>query len=190
MKCRRAVWRAGVGLWTERVPIAVGMVAAGFVVLLSLVSCSRVPCPIGQEQREDRHDPTDGWIRGCVGRDADGTYRREGRWEFLYVNGLKGMEGTYHNGKKEGVWTTWYENGLKGMEETYRDGKLDGAWTTWYENGQRDIEATYREGKLDGVWTCWYENGQKWMEVTFSMDEIVPGLETVWDDKGRRTSTR
>ena len=75
-------------------------------------------CPSGQELREERHDAT-GIIafftgekpydersiksRGCVGRNSENNYRRQGHWEFFHQNGQKHAEGSYVNGSP--VWT-------------------------------------------------------------------------------------
>jgi antitoxin component YwqK of YwqJK toxin-antitoxin module len=127
---------------------------------------------------EERHTPWRPWrlkARGCVSKDAQGNYCRQGRWEFWYPRGAKYAEGDYEDayvgGEKsstgilrdgrEGRWVYWYERGQKHSEYTYRDGKPEGVCVTWHKNGQKSREGTFRDGKQEGVRVAWHENGQK-----------------------------
>jgi hypothetical protein len=140
------------------------------------------PCPSGQELREVRYDPTSIKSQGCVGRNSENNYRRQGRWEFFYPSGQKQVEATYRDGKREGLQTLWTDYGQKRRETTYRDGKREGLQTEWYDNGKKKEEATYRDGKNEGLYTWWYPNGQKKWEATYLNDTETSV--TAWGENG------
>jgi antitoxin component YwqK of YwqJK toxin-antitoxin module len=162
---------------------------------------SSSPCPDGQELREERYDSTSISARGCVGKDSENNYRREGRWEYFYPSGQKQAEGSYVDGfqgeegrfagfridgdGREGPWVLWYENGQKSGEGSYRDGKEEGPYTSWYDNGQKEAEGSYRDGKEEGLYTSWYDNGQKSEESNYR-DGKLEGLSTIWWDNGQK----
>jgi antitoxin component YwqK of YwqJK toxin-antitoxin module len=180
---------------------------------LTLASCSTGPCPKGQEIRQEWYQDVpvlEGAqikrsnllkARGCVGRNADGTYHREGRWEFFDFTGKKVAEGEYKNGLvgrdksdvvihedgREGRWILWFEDGTKGEESTYLGGKLEGARVIWHDNGQKDEEATYRDGKLEGKRFIFDRQGQKSEEATYR-DGKLEGVVLRWHDNGQRAS--
>ncbi len=73
------------------------------VAALLLSACTSGPCSRGQEVREERY-PKSTQLRskGCVGKDSDGNYRAQGRWEFFYSDGAKEAEGEFRNGRLDG----------------------------------------------------------------------------------------
>src|SRR5690606_23799157 len=113
------------------------MIASVWLVLIfAIPSSAEAACPPGQDLRTDRSSNGQVKARGCVGRGADGNYRRQGPWTYWYANGQKKTEGAFKDDKKEGPWTYWYVNGQKESEGAYKNGKREGPWTAWYENGQ------------------------------------------------------
>ena len=167
--------------------------------LAVVAGCHKVQCPKGQESREERLSPAEITARGCVGKDASGNYRFQGKWQFLHKNGQKVAEGTYIDGLpdsgkdeagipmggRQGPWSFWYENGNKKGEAVYRDGKVDGVRTEWHKNGKKKLESTYKAGKLDGAATTWHENGQKQMELRH-VDGNIDGIVTTWYESGNK----
>ena len=90
------------------------MIASVWLVLIfAIPSSAEAACPPGQDLRTDRSSNGQVEARGCVGRGADGNYRRQGPWTYWHENGQKKAEGAYKNGKPEGPWTFWDENGQK-----------------------------------------------------------------------------
>jgi antitoxin component YwqK of YwqJK toxin-antitoxin module len=173
-------------------------IALSVVSCLWLMSCSQGPCPQGQELRENRWQ---GQVkeRGCVSKDAQGSYRRNGRWVFFYASGKKEAEGEYRNALeggetgssgilvdgREGRWVFWYENGQKKSEMTFRAGKGEGLRVEWYESGQRFRESSYHDGILEGLAVEWYENGQKHRELPFQAGKLE-GAAVEWYENGQR----
>ena len=100
-------------------------------------------CPSGQELREERYDATSIKARGCVGRNSENNYRREGRWEFFHPSGQKEAEGSYVDG---------FQGGETGNTGILIDGR-EGLWAFWHDNGQTEQEGSYRDGKLEGLAT-------------------------------------
>src|SRR5690606_36168466 len=144
------------------------MIASVWLVLIfAIPSSAEAACPPGQDLRTDRSSNGQVKARGCVGRGADGNYRRQGPWTFWYENGQKKAEGAFKDDKKEGPWTYWHVNGQKESEGAYKNGKREGPWTAWYENGQKMAEGAYKDGKREGRWTYWYANGQKGAEGAY-----------------------
>ena len=160
------------------------------------------PCELGQELREERHHNTAQIkYRGCVGKNSEGNYRLQGKFEYFYRHGQKMAEGVYRNGDMrgekgnhgilldgmEGEWFVWHENGQKKSEGTFKDGKADGLVIFWYENGQKKSEGTFKDGNADGLVILWQENGQKFSEVTFKNDK-KNGVEIFWHENGQKAS--
>jgi hypothetical protein len=130
-----------------------------------------------------------------------------GTWITWHVNGQKGWETQYTNGKYDGVLTMYHDNGVKSVEQhyvnheahgadtgwypngklcytaQYRNGKQDGKWTHWYANGNRQCETNYDNGKYNGLDSRWHENGQLGA-VNAYKDGIKHGIEASWDEKG------
>lgn len=67
-------------------------------------------------------------------KDDDGSYRRQGKWEFFAESGWKAMEVTFKDGEKQGLQTEWFSNGEKMLEVTFEDGEK-GPVTFWDKNG-------------------------------------------------------
>ena len=167
-------------------------------VLLCAVSCSPSgPCPRGQELREERFvEGVQLRARGCVGKDADGNYRLQGKWEWFHKNGQREAEGEFKNGVmgsakeipqdgREGKWMFWYDNGQKEDEGIYKDGKQEGLTTRWYQNGQKQSEHIYKAGNPEGLVAGWYENGQKQSEGTLKGGKL-DGPTTAWYENGSK----
>jgi antitoxin component YwqK of YwqJK toxin-antitoxin module len=130
-----------------------------------------------------------------------------GTWITWHVNGQKGWETQYTNGKYDGVLTTYHDNGAKSTEQhyanyeahgagtgwypngkltytiQYRNGKQNGKWIHWYANGNRQCETNYDNGKYNGLDSRWHENGQLGA-VNAYKDGIKHGIEASWDEKG------
>src|SRR5690606_1583737 len=84
------------------------MIASVWLVLIfAIPSSAEAACPPGQDLRTDRSSNGQVEARGCVGRGADGNYRRQGPWTYWYENGQKRAEGAYKDDKQEGPWTYW-----------------------------------------------------------------------------------
>ena len=171
----------------------------GFIPVGFLIACAPdSPCPSGQELRQEWHEPEKVRARGCVWVNADGIYRREGRWEFFFASGQKEGEGRYKDAfaggetgitgilmdGRHGSWVFWYENGQKSSDTRWINGKLEGFGTQWHENGQKKFESTFLNDKREGAATWWHENGRKRQEATFRNDEIATETKKTWDDSG------
>lgn len=102
--------------------------------LLTLTKCSKGPCPRGQELRELTFPSRAVKERGCMEKDDDGSYRRQGKWEFFAESGWKAMEVAFKDGEKDGLQTEWFSNGEKMLEVTFADGEK-GPVTFWDKNG-------------------------------------------------------
>ncbi len=179
------------------------MIRSLLVALIVLLgaSCSKGPCSRGQELREERF-PGSAQLRarGCVGRDADGNYRLQGKWEWFHENGQKEAEGAFKDGSaggekdkagipkggRHGGWVFWHENGQKAEEANYLDGKQQGLARTWYDNGQKSGEATMKDDKEEGVVTKWYKSGQKRSEAAFKSGK-QEGPSIGWYESGRKS---
>src|SRR5205823_3871905 len=59
-----------------------------------------------------------------------------GTWVNWYVNGQKGWEAQYENGKYNGTLTAYYDNGVKSYEQHYTNHTANGADTGWYSDGK------------------------------------------------------
>lgn len=130
-----------------------------------------------------------------------------GNWVCWYVNGQKGHQTQYKDGKYNGILTHFHDNGQKMYEQhyvnnvadgadtgwypdgkliytaQYKNGKQDSKWTHWYHNGKKQHEANYKAGVLDGFYAGWYENGQINFEMNYK-DGIQQGVEAGWNEKG------
>lgn len=130
-----------------------------------------------------------------------------GTWTNWYVNGQKGHEIQYENGRYNGLLTHHHDNGKKSCEQhyinhlahgpdsgwyrdgqkeysgQYRNGKLDGKWTHWFPNGEKLSENNFKEGEFDGLVAGWYENGQIRFEMNYK-NGVKHGCEAGWDEQG------
>jgi antitoxin component YwqK of YwqJK toxin-antitoxin module len=130
-----------------------------------------------------------------------------GTWTTWYVNGQKGHETQYENGRYNGLlahyydngqkWyeqhytnhvgdgpdTGWYRDGQKAYSGQYRNGKQDGKWTHWFDDGQKSSENNFKDGEFDGFIGEWYENGQMRFEVNYK-NGVKHGIEAGWDEQG------
>lgn len=110
-----------------------------------------------------------------------------GTWITWYVNGQKGYESQYQNGKYNGTHTRFYDNGQKTYEYHYKNHVRDGPDTGWHRDGKKSHIGQYRNGREDGKWLHWYANGQKQSEATYINGEYDGGY-TRWHENGTITS--
>ncbi|MBI1831075.1 MAG: hypothetical protein HYR84_06465 [Planctomycetes bacterium] len=130
-----------------------------------------------------------------------------GAWITWYVNGQKGYESQYQDGKYNGVHTSFYDNGQKMYEQhyknhvangpdngwhrdgkksytgQYRNGQQDGKWQHWHANGQKASETTYLNGNHDGSYSRWHENGQL-ISLQAYRNGVKHGIEAAWNENG------
>jgi antitoxin component YwqK of YwqJK toxin-antitoxin module len=106
-----------------------------------------------------------------------------GSWTNWYVNGQKGHETEFKDGKNHGVLTHYHDNGRKGYEQHYSNGVADGTDTGWTRDGQLSYTGQYRNAKRDGKWVHWHENGQKRSESNLR-DEKQHGRQLDWYENG------
>jgi len=129
----------------------------------------------------------------------------------FYQRGELFVTGAYDAaGKRTGVWKTYYPSGVLQEEVTYKAGELTGESRTFYPNGApKERKRFNAEGKLVEEWE--YNRGgiptaqavasgsdatvrRKHLngveEVSFNLHdgELVDGVYTFHDDKGRKTS--
>ena len=107
-----------------------------------------------------------------------------GTWLVWHVNGQKGRETQYKNGKYDGVLTSYHDNGRKSYEQHYANHVAHGADTGWQPDGTLSYTAQYHDGKQDGTWTHWHENGNKHSEETYA-DGKLNGRKTYWHENGQ-----
>ncbi len=131
-----------------------------------------------------------------------------GTWVTWHVNGQKGRELEYANGKYYGAFIAYHDNGQKSYEQHYENGVCSGTDTGWYRNGRKSYAGRYANGKREGTWTHWYEdgrvrsreqsrggqphgiraswyaNGQKQYEVHYR-DGRKHGPDKAWDERGK-----
>jgi antitoxin component YwqK of YwqJK toxin-antitoxin module len=81
--------------------------------------------------------------------------------KFLYENGQVSSEGTMESGKPNGYWITYFEDGTKKSEGNRKNFQLDSTWKFYRADGVLERVITYRE-------------------------DLKNGLESVYDEKGRR----
>jgi antitoxin component YwqK of YwqJK toxin-antitoxin module len=110
-----------------------------------------------------------------------------GTWITWHVNGQKGSETQYQNGKYNGAHTSFHDNGQKMVEQHYKNHVADGAHAGWHGDGKKSYTGQYRNGKQDGKWLHWHANGQKQSEATYSNGEY-DGVYAHWHDNGTLTS--
>lgn len=106
-----------------------------------------------------------------------------GSWTNWYVNGQKGHETQFKDGKIHGALTHYHDNGRKNYEQHYSNGVADGTDTGWTRDGQVSYAGQYRNDKRDGKWVHWYENGQKRSESNFR-DDKQNGSQLDWYENG------
>ncbi len=131
-----------------------------------------------------------------------------GAWTTWHVNGQKGYEVLYKDGRYDGTFTSFHDNGAKSYEQhyanhvahgpdtgwqpdgtlsytaLYRDGKQDGKWVHWHTNGKKHSETNYANGKYHGRVTYWHENGQIG-SVNEYKDGVKHGVEASWKPNGQ-----
>ncbi len=107
-----------------------------------------------------------------------------GTWTTWHVNGQKGHETQYNNGKRDGVLTRYHDNGRKSYEQHYVNDVAHGADTGWFPDGKVSYTARYSKGKKDGTWTHWYANGNKHSEATYDNGK-QDGPDTHWHENGQ-----
>jgi len=136
-----------------------------------------------------------------------------GTWVNWYVNGQKGSETQFKNGKLDGTSTAYYDTGVKSYEQhlvnhvahgtgtgwysdgklmytgQYRNGKQDGKWVHWYPNGTKQQESNYNNSAQDGLFAGWYKSGQKQFEMNYK-NGIKHGVEAGWTEQGRQEYKR
>ncbi len=98
-----------------------------------------------------------------------------GSWICWYVNGQKGLETQFIDGKYDGVFTNFHDNGKKAVEQHYVNYVAEGADTGWYPDGKIMYTGLYRSGKTDGQWVHWYPNGNKSSGMNFK-NGVFDGL--------------
>jgi len=107
-----------------------------------------------------------------------------GTWLTWYVNGQKGREFQYENGKSNGAQIPFYDNGQKSEEHHYKNQVRDGLYSGWHRDGKKSYTAQYRNGKEDGPWLHWYANGKKQNEITY-VNGKYDGGNTSWHKNGQ-----
>jgi len=107
-----------------------------------------------------------------------------GTWTTWHVNGQKGRETHYKDGKYDDVLTSYHDNGTKSVEQHYVNQTAHGADTGWYPNGKPAYTARYTNGKQDGTWTHWHANGIKHSETNYDKGKYN-GRNTYWHDNGQ-----
>jgi hypothetical protein len=110
-----------------------------------------------------------------------------GTWISWHVNGQKGYETQYQNGKYQGAHTTFYDNGQKFYEQHYKNHIADGAGAGWYSDGKKSYTLQYQNGKRAGKCTHWYANGQKQCEDTYK-NGAEDGVQLAWHENGQLRS--
>jgi antitoxin component YwqK of YwqJK toxin-antitoxin module len=112
-----------------------------------------------------------------------------GAWITWHVNGQKGHEIQYKNGKYDGAFTAYHDNGAKNFEQHYSNHVAHGADTGWHRNGKTSYTGQYLNDKQDGKWAHWYANGQKKCETNYDKGELN-GQEAHWYENGQMSSVR
>jgi antitoxin component YwqK of YwqJK toxin-antitoxin module len=107
-----------------------------------------------------------------------------GTWATWHVNGQKGIETQYKDGRYDGVLTSYHDNGAKGFEQHYANNEIHGADSGWFPNGKVSYTAHYRNGKKEGTWTHWYANANKHSETSY-LNGQYDGRDTNWHENGQ-----
>ncbi|HEX4608538.1 MAG TPA: sigma factor-like helix-turn-helix DNA-binding protein, partial [Urbifossiella sp.] len=107
-----------------------------------------------------------------------------GAWVTWHVNGQKGYEIQFKDGKYDGTFTTYHDTGAKHVEQHYTALTAHGADTGWFPDGRLNYTARYRDGKQDGTWTHWYANGVRQSETRYNNGRYH-GRNTRWHENGR-----
>ena len=111
-----------------------------------------------------------------------------GTWICWHINGQKGYEVQYQNGKYNSVHTTFYDNGQKLTEQHYKNGVANGAGAGWYSGGEKSYTIQYQNGKYEGG-THWYSNGRKQSEAAYRNGE-AHGVHAAWHENGHLRSVQ
>ena len=73
--------------------------------------------------------------------------KKEGKFVWCFVNGIRSAEEFYFNGEKNGRSLQWTPDGKMSLEGNYLNGNKDGIQTTWINSLPRYKE-TYINGKF------------------------------------------
>ena len=86
--------------------------------------------------------------------------KKEGRWIFLYDDGLLEDSATYHDGNLVGTHLKWFHNGYPAESAVYQeDGS--GVEISWFDNGNPSSAGRYAAGyKQNGTWQYFHKNGK------------------------------
>ena len=107
-----------------------------------------------------------------------------GTWINWHVNGQKGYETQYRDGKHHGTFTRYFDNGKKNYEQHYVDGEAHGTDTGWESDGKVSYKGEYRNGKQDGRWIHLHANGIIRSETTYKNGEY-DGVDIYRYENGR-----
>ncbi|MGC4121948.1 MAG: hypothetical protein QM765_46675 [Myxococcales bacterium] len=150
--------------------------------------------------REDRW-PNDLLSRGCASREADGTLRRQGHWEWFHHLDADSKYGALHQLQADGE----YRDGDPGasLNSTPEVASREGLWifrdslgfekgATTYHHGMRDGrfkspdegEGAYRGGRREGLWT--QDSGGRKFETLYWHDQVWRWTE--WNGDGTMES--
>jgi hypothetical protein len=82
-----------------------------------------------------------------------------GVWTTYYVNGQRGEEIHYLNGKYFGELTSFWPNGAKCYVQQYGTNGIDGGEVGYFPSGHVSYRAQHKAGKNVGVWIWYCEDG-------------------------------
>ena len=154
------------------------------LVLLSFVSCERIPEPNtkitirdGLIFKQGEQKPFSGTINDTVNGKmieyevANG--KKNGEFKTYFKNGKLEMMGQIEKNLNQGKWTYYYQSGQVESEGTFKDDLPDGQWKWFYENGNLKEEGNYEKGNRDGKCVLYEADGKIKEEKVFKKNLII-----------------
>ncbi len=97
--------------------------------------------------------------------------KREGKYEWIGVNGQKSIDGYYQDDLAEGAWRYYAYNGKLSREGNYRGGSMDSIWMYYHENGKLESVGTFLNDERQGITRYYSPEGNPLFEK--KLDEGV-----------------
>ncbi len=95
------------------------------------------------------------------------TGLKDGEW--LYVNDIYKLTGTYEEGIKSGIWKQTNTSTNKVVSETnFYENIKDGIYKLYYDNGVIKVSGKYESGLKQGDWKYYNEQGVNTLTVKYS----------------------
>jgi len=78
----------------------------------------------------------------------DKTGKRQGYWEYYWLNSNLMSKGSFNNGKREGEWEYYYECGILSSKGSFNNDRFEGIWELYDDEGDLIDIKLYENGVL------------------------------------------